>query len=457
MTERQQMLIRKTDQERERVLSAERWLWTHPQTGYHEWEANKYMTDAFEQMGYTLTRADRDARFSPIPGFYTDIDTGRNGPCLCIMSELDALDIANHPESVNGCAHACGHNAQGAAMLGLAAVLRDEEVLKPLCGKIRLMVVPAEEMIQLAEREKMRQAGDIAFFGGKTEFMRRGYFNGVDMAMMVHTESDDQHDFSCDASSNGCMAKVFTYYGKAAHAGGEPWNGSNAEYAMMLGLQACNNLRETFHDEETIRFHPIIHGVQSAVNIIPNQITGESYVRGKTIEAILRENQKINQALAGAAVSMNCRLHLSDRAGYAPKVYDTLMMEISEQCCKLLTDANRVDFDSTRHGTTSSDFGDVTCVMPGIQFYASGAVGKGHGTDYYIADPDKACMNSAKAQLLIADRLLSGQAEMAQKVISGHKPLYPSVEAFLKELERFYLEADAVQYQANGEAVLKWN
>ena len=64
---------------------------------------------AFQEMGYELTMAGN------IPGFYTDVETGKPGPKLCIMSELDALDISAHPESVNGMTHCCGHHAQGAA------------------------------------------------------------------------------------------------------------------------------------------------------------------------------------------------------------------------------------------------------------------------------------------------------------------------------------------------------
>ena len=146
MTERQQKLVAAVDRSRQLVLNAERWLWAHPQTGYTEWEAHNYLKDAFLKLGYTLTEP------GDIPGFFTDIDTGRPGPKLCIMGELDALDIANHPESVNGMTHCCGHHAQGAALLGIAAALKEPGALDGMSGSIRLMAVPAEEMIQLAFR-----------------------------------------------------------------------------------------------------------------------------------------------------------------------------------------------------------------------------------------------------------------------------------------------------------------
>ena len=117
MTERQNRIVANVDRHREQILAAERWLWAHPQTGFTEWEAHNYLKAAFTELGYALTEP------GDIPGFFTDLDTGIPGPKLCIMGELDALDIANHPESVNGMTHCCGHHGQGAALLGMAAAL----------------------------------------------------------------------------------------------------------------------------------------------------------------------------------------------------------------------------------------------------------------------------------------------------------------------------------------------
>ena len=234
MTERQQKLVAAVDRSRQLVLDAERWLWAHPQTGYTEWEAHNYLKDAFLKLGYTLTEP------GDIPGFFTDVDTGRPGPKLCIMGELDALDIANHPESVNGMTHCCGHHAQGAALLGIAAALKEPGALGGMSGSIRLMMVPAEEMIQLAFREELRKKGVIHYMGGKVEFMYRGYFDGVDLSLMVHGTAageGEPFDLSCGLGSNGCMAKTIRFKGKSSHAGGAPHRGINAQYAAMLGLQ----------------------------------------------------------------------------------------------------------------------------------------------------------------------------------------------------------------------------
>ena len=433
------------------ILDAERWLWAHPQTGFTEWEAHNYLVEKYEALGYTLTLAGN------IPGFYTEVDTGRPGPKLAIFGELDALDIANHPESVNGMTHCCGHNGQSAALLGIAAALKEPGALDGLCGSIRLVVVPAEEMIQLAFREDLRKKGVIQYMGGKVEFMVRGLLDGVDIAMMVHGSAagpEEAYDFSGLLGMNGCMAKTIRYKGKSSHAGGAPHLGVNAQYAAMLGLQACNDLRETFQEKDSIRFHPIMMGVNCAVNIIPDEMKIESYVRGKSLEAIKRENIKVNRALTGAALALGAGVELSDRPGYSPEYHDPAFMKLVEECCCDLVGEDRVKFDYQSWSTGSSDFGDITCVMPGVQFFAAGAVGTGHGIDYFIKDPNRMCVNAVKAQLFVADALLRDDAAAARKIIADYQPQYPSIRAYLDAINELILDKDAVRYDENGNAVV---
>ena len=454
--DKKQRIIKAAEANRQIAFEAERYIWKHPQTGYTEWIANEYLIEKFEALGYKLVRADRDPKHGKIPGFYTDVDTGRPGPMLCIMGELDALDIANHPESVNGMCHSCGHNAQAATMLGLAATLKtDPSILDGLSGKIRLMLVPAEEMIQLAFRSNLIKEGTISYMGGKVEFLHRGYYDGVDLALMVHSGNlGDKYDFSCGQGNNGCMAKVITYKGKSSHAGGAPHEGINAQYAAMLGLQACNDLRETLQEKDTIRFHPIMKGVNCAVNIIPDEMVIESYVRGSNIEAMKRENKKFNRALAGAAAAIGCELHIDDKPGYSPEIHDVAYMQLVEEVCKDLAGADRVNFEYDSWSTGSSDFGDLTCVMPGIQFTSAGASGTAHGINYYLTDPERLLINSIKAQLLVADKLLKDDAAKAKEIVANYKAPYASIPEYLDAIGDFILDRDVVEYEENGNVKL---
>ena len=131
------------------ILDTERHIWKNPETGFREWNTSKYLADIFEGLGYTLTMA------GDIPGFYTDIDTGRTGPKILIFGEMDSLICNEHPETDPNthAVHCCGHNAQCAALIGIAAALREEGVMDGLCGSVRLCAVPAEEGIEISFRK----------------------------------------------------------------------------------------------------------------------------------------------------------------------------------------------------------------------------------------------------------------------------------------------------------------
>ena len=127
------------------ILDTQNYIWNHPETGYKEVLTSKYLEDAFENLGYKLVRA------GDIPGFYTVFDTGRPGPEVMVLGELDAVICENHPDAdpITGAAHSCGHSAQCAALVGIAAALREKGVTDELSGKIRLCAVPAEEFIEI--------------------------------------------------------------------------------------------------------------------------------------------------------------------------------------------------------------------------------------------------------------------------------------------------------------------
>ena len=454
MNDRQRSLAAMVDRHAKAVLEAERWIWAHPQTGFTEWQAHAYLTNKFESLGYRLTLAGN------IPGFYVDVETGRPGPKVCVMGELDALDIPGHPEAVNGIAHLCGHHAQCAAMLGIAAALKEPGALDGLSGSIRLMIVPAEELVQITFRDELRAKGTIRYFGGKTEFMHRGHFDGVDMSMMVHQGGPARADgvvFDADISCNGCIAKSAVFKGKTAHAGANPNMGVNAQYAASLALQACNDLRETFLDDEHVRWHPVMRGADCAVNNIPDRMLVESYVRGKTMESIKRENRKINRALAGAALAMGARVEIHDRPGYAPGEFDANFMRLMEKCCADMVGSDKVSFNYGAHDYGSSDIGDLSCVMPCAWFNVYGGfTGRGHRVDYQVVDPYRLCVDSAKAQILVLDALLRDSASSAREIIGKFKPRYPSIRAYLEAADEIFLDSEAVEYGDDGRASVRY-
>lgn len=430
------------------ILDAERYIWKNAEAGYREWKTHAYMKARFEELGYTVQEV------CNIPGFYVDVKTGHEGPTLAIFGEMDSLIVPTHPEAVpeTGAVHACGHHCQCAALIGVAAALTDPAVLEGLSGTIRLIAVPAEELIELAYRKELKAQGIIRYFGGKQEFMYRGILDDVDLAMMIHTA--DGTDYSCNGGSNGCVIKEAVFTGKSTHAA-VPHTGINALYAANCAMQAANALRETFVEKDTVRFHPIITAGGSAVNSIPDHVTTESYVRGATLDAIDKANRKINRAFAGSAAAIGCSLQLWDHHGYAPRKHDPNFKALCYEVGKELFPEDRIHF-TTNWGTGCSDMGDVSSVIPSVHPYVGGGEGPGHSSEFRIVDPVLACVTSAQIQTAIAVRLLENNAAQARHIVQESRVDYPSIADYLAYIDTLCIDQNAVLYKEDGTITLQY-
>ena len=119
-----------------------------------------------------------------------------------------------------------------------------------------------------------------------------------------------------------------------------------------------------------------------------------------------------------------------------------------------LAGKERVAFDYNAWSTGSSDFGDLTCVMPGVQFNAAGAAGVLHGIDFQVADVNRLCVNSAKAQLFVVDALLANDAVNAKEIVAAYEPQFGSIKEYLEAINELVLDKDAVVYDENGNATV---
>lgn len=450
MIAREEQLMELTKKHETLIYETADYIWKHPETGYREWNTSAYMAEQFEKLGYTLVKAGN------IPGFYADLDTGRPGPKVAILGELDSLIVKNHPDALpeTSAVHACGHNGQCAILVGVAAALKEPGALDGMCGSVRLMAVPAEELIELGFREELRRKGIIRYYGGKVEFIYRGYFDGVDMAMMIHGgKLPKGKALEVAKGCNGCVTKNITFQGVSAHAGGAPENGKNALYAANCALNAANALRETFVDDEHIRFHPIVTQAGLAVNAIPEVAKLESYVRGASYDAIYQYNQKINQALAASAAAVGCNVELDDHPGYFPLNNDTNLSGLIATAMRTVAGPDSVE-QNGRWGTGSTDMGDVSAIMPAVHPHTGGFIGTAHGCDYYIEDKRVACLQPAECLVLTADLLLGNEGRAAKKVLAEAKPYFSSRKAYLEAIDQLTMHKEAVRYNTDGTVTL---
>jgi amidohydrolase len=405
------------DRQSEKIVKVGETIRKNPELGFKEFKTARLVEETMREIGLepkgglALTGVRAVAR-------------GRtDGPTFALLGELDGLVVAGHPvaDPQTGAAHACGHNAQIAGLLGAAMGLVGAKAFEHLAGRVVFFAVPAEEYGDVAWRVEQAKAGKLEFLGGKPELLRLGHFDDVDMAMMIHTTPvKEVKKAGIAASNNGCIVKTVRYIGRASHAGGAPHLGINALYAAQIGLAAINAIRETFRDEDSIRVHPIITHGGSQVNVIPADVRIETYVRGKTVEAILDANVRVDRALKAGALALGAQVEIETLPGYLPLFNHAGMATHFKANAAALLGADQVT--ETGHRSGSTDMGDISHVMPTLHPYMGGASGSGHGADFAIADPKLAYIEPAKQLALMAVDMLWDDAKAAREIIREFKP-----------------------------------
>jgi amidohydrolase len=389
-----------------------------PELGFKEFKTAKVVEETLGKIGLSPRGG------LAITGVRADLP-GRagGGPTFAMLGELDALVVAGHPEAdpTTGAAHACGHNAQVAGLLGAAMGLVDAKAAQHLAGRLVFFAVPAEEYGDVEWRLSQARAGKLEFLGGKPELLRLGHFDDVDLSMMIHgTSRTEDGKAGVSVSNNGCIVKTVRYLGKAAHAGGAPHLGINALYAAQIGLMGINAIRETFRDEDTIRVHPIITHGGSQVNVIPGEVRLETYVRGRTVEAIMAANARVDRALRAGALALGATVEIETLPGYMPMQCDPTMTAMFRATMGRMVGEEH--YRQIGHRTGSTDMGDLSQMMPTLHPYIGGARGIGHGPDYEIVDKPLMYLMPAKALASMAIDLLYDGAAGAKQVLKAAKP-----------------------------------
>ncbi len=439
------------DKYKDLILNAERYIWNNPEPGYREVNTTKYLAEKFTELGYNLVYPEN------CTGFYTVLDTGVDGPTVLVLAELDSLINFTHPEcnKETGAVHSCGHHAQCAAILGLAAVLKEQGALDGLSGKIKLCLVPAEEGIEIGYRKMLVEKGYIKYYTGKPEFIRRRFFDDVDVAFMVHQSPNQKYKFLLTKGHNGNVRKRTTIKGVSAHAGAHPHNGVNALNAASLVLLAINSLRETFKEEDYIRVHSIITKGGDAVNAVPDEVVIESYVRAANSKVLKLANEKVNRAISAAAAAIGCGVEIADVPGSEPVIEDPNLAKLAFTVFEDIAGKDGYFYEDKWYAS-STDMGDISSIVPAIHAYATGASGESHGINYAIKDAYNACVNSTKFQFGMIRKLLVDGAKQAKDIMAKFKPTFNSVEEYLQHKDSMDINKDTVIFNDDGTITLNY-
>ena len=390
-----------------------------PELGFKEEKTSQKVKKAFEALG--MEYSDGWA----VTGVKARLKGRKSLRTVALLGELDAIVCRDHPEadSQTGAAHSCGHNVQIANMMAVAMAFKDAGIMQGLDGDVVFFAVPAEEYVEIDYRNKLRQEGKLRYLGGKQEIIAQGGFEDVDMALQMHTNitSNPNGYFGLGASSNGFIGKLIEYRGVPAHAACAPDKGVNALNAAMMGVMGVNALRETFRDEDCVRFHPIINSGGDLVNVIPDYVTMESYVRASNLEALKRYNAAINRALKAGGDALGAQCTISDLPGYLPLRPDTAFREVMRANAEAIFGAENVELEP--HSAGSTDMGDVSHLMPVVHPWVGCAKGVLHGANYQLDNPDVAFEKTVQVLAMTIIDLLVDDAAQADSICQNFQPI----------------------------------
>ena len=429
MEKLKQLVCARIDEQAQEVIALVKSIESEAELGYKEQKTAAKIASFFAKQGLPYQTG------LALTGVKASIGAGDIN--VAILGALDAVLCADSPKADpnTGAAHACGHAVQLGALLAVATAF-NEGIMRELAGRITFMAVPAEEYVEIAYRNALREQGKIKYLGGKQELIRLGEFDDVDMAMMIHSEKNQPaNSVSIGKSSNGFIGKTIQYIGETSHAAESPDLGVNALNAAMLGLMGIHAMRETFRDADAIRVHPIITKGGDLVNSVPADVRLETYVRAKTMQAIDATHEKVDRALQAGAMAVGAKVVIKTTPGYLPLISNLKMNKLFVENAKVAAPDMQV-FERD-HFAASLDMGDVSHLMPVIHPFTGGVTGELHSKDFCVVDYYKACIVPAKTLAMTVIDLLANEAITAKEVLKDFKPVFTK-EEYIKKLDSYF-------------------
>lgn len=413
-----QRILRLIDVHKDQIIAFAENIAAHPEPGYEEFCTAGKTAEVLKNLGYKVT--EHLAR-TGVKG----TKSIKEGPSLTVIGELDAIGCHSHPNAnpVTGVAHACGHHAQMAAMIGCAIAMADPDVQKCLAGTVNFLAVPAEEYIDADKRARLKKEG-IEFCCGKSEMIRTGVFDDTDIALTTHVHMVPvEEDFYLgNPACNGYSAERVTVRGKAAHGAIDPWNGVNALSITTSAIQMMGLMRETFREEDHVRLHNVIRKAGDVINSVPDEAIVETKVRAASLDKICEITDMVNRAYAGSAYAFGGKIEMEKLQGYMPiipRAADNALIEAADDLGLNYRTVQKGDFNNA-----CTDVGDLSHLVPVVNFTFKGFEGKLHGADFKITDPEKAYILPAKLLALTVYKLLKNGGQEAKKITKSYTPVF---------------------------------
>lgn len=340
-------------------------IFDNPELGLKEYKSVEKIKNFLIKNGFKM----EENIYGFETAFRATYKIGKGGPSIGLLCEYDALE---------GLGHACAHHMQGPSIIATAVALK--EVLKDYDFNIVVYGTPAEETI-----------------GSKVDMVKRGAFQDIDIALMMHGSPMTTTDVKSLALSNFDII----FHGTAAHAALAPEKGRSALDGLLLLFQAIEFLRE--HVKEDTKMHYTIVDAGGPANVVPKyakaKVSLRSYSRDYLNEVIAR----FKKIVEGASLMTETTYEIIETKSLDSKIPVLSLNRILMDNAK---EVNAPRIEPPREKTGSTDFGNVMYMVPGscirIAFVPPGT--SSHSETFIECGKNEDAHNA----ILLASKIMAG-------------------------------------------------
>ena len=323
----------------------------------------------------------------------------KQGKTVLLRADMDALPIREESglpfAAKNGNMHVCGHDMHTAMLLGAAKLLKKFE--KELCGRVKLMFQPAEELLQ-----------------GAADMLKNGVLSAPkpDMALMLHvlagTELPSGTVVVSSAGASAPAVDFFSIYikGKGCH-GASPADGVDAlavAARVVLGLEEIL-AREIATGEPAVLTVGVLQA-GSAANVIADSAEIKGTLRCFDEKVRVYMKKRLTEIAKGVGGAFRAHIKVEFDSGAPALVNDEGLSKSGLAAAKALFNADMVYLSEklaqgkARRIGGSEDFAYVAEKVPSLMMGISAGTAK-NGCKYPLHHPkatfdeDILCLGSA--------------------------------------------------------------
>lgn len=308
-------IVKSVENHRESLIKISDEIWALAETAFEENKSSKLLADYAEQQGFKVERG-----VAGMPtAFVATYGSGR--PVISVLGEFDALpgisqkaQPTKSPLNEGAAGHGCGHNLFGAGSLGAAVAVKELIESGQIKGTVKFFGTPSEEK-----------------YFGKIWMVREGLWDDVDVNISWHPSASIEADVQ---SSLALVDFKIEFFGQAAHASGDPWNGRSASDALELYTTGINYYRE--HVKPTVRMHYHIQDGGQVVNVVPDYSRLWMRVRDTKRSGMMPVYEHAMKMAEGAAIMANVDYKVSLISGIYEVLVNRAGGEIMQKNLELL-------------------------------------------------------------------------------------------------------------------------